>query len=94
METFLLFGGFMVLFISLVFMFFTGYRMLNVINRDRSPQDRIPTWHLFVRFYSNDIVNTYRKSHRSEPLNKFFGFVWILFGVGFCMVIGSFYATH
>jgi len=94
MENFLLLGGFMVLLISLGLMFVTAYRMLNVINKDRSPQDRIPAWHLFIRFYSNDIINTYRKSHRGELLNKLFGLIWILFGVGFLMVIGSHYATH
>ena len=94
MENFLLLGGFMVLFISLSLMFVTGYKMLNVINNDRPQQDKIPAWHLFVRFYSNDIINTYRKSHKGEPLNKLFGLIWILFGVGFLMIIGSHYATH
>ena len=91
---FLLVGGFVVLLISLGLMFVTGYRMLTVINKDRSQQDRIPIWHLFVRLYSNDIINTYRKSHKGGPLNKLFGLIWILFGVGFLMVIGSHYATH
>lgn len=94
MENFLFLGGFVILVISVSLLFVTGYRMLNVINENRFAEDRIPTWHLFVRFHSNDIVNTYRKSHKGGPLNKVFGLSWILFGAGFLMVIGSHYAAQ
>jgi hypothetical protein len=93
-ENFLLLGGFSALVTSLGLMFIVGYRMLQVINKDRSPSDRIPAWHLFVRLYSNDIINAYRKSHRGTTLNKLFGLNWIVLAVGFLMVIGSRYATN
>jgi hypothetical protein len=94
MENSLVLGGFVVLLISLGLMFVSGYRMLDVINKDRTSQEKIPRWHLFVRLYSNDLINTYRNSHRGEPLNKLFGLAWILFGIGFLMIICSHYATY
>jgi hypothetical protein len=94
MENFLLFGGFAILLVGLILGFVTVYKMLNVINKDRSPQDRFSEWQIFVGIYSADITQTYRKSHKGEPLNKLYGSVWILLGFGFLMVIGSYFAGH
>jgi hypothetical protein len=94
MENFLLLGGFIILSISLSIGYIMAYMMRAALNKDQSSQNRIPQLHLFNGLYLNDIISTYRKTHKHEPLNKLYVFFWILFGAGFLMVIGSHYATH
>ena len=86
-------GGFLVLFFTLVVMQVAVYKMVGVLNEDRPLESRIPRWQAFIHFYSNDVINLYRKSHKDGPLYKLLKLCWIFLAVGFVMVIGSYFVA-
>jgi hypothetical protein len=82
-------GGFAVLAVGLVMGQIAVYKMITSLNNDGPLERRIPRWHAFVHFYSNDVINLYRRSHSDGPLNMLLKVCWIFLALGFVMVIGS-----
>jgi hypothetical protein len=80
-------AGLAAMFLGVFVGFAVTLGMLVALNNELPAAERIPTWHAFLKFYSNDVINRYRASHSGGSLNRAIVFCWFLLGAGFVVCL-------